>query len=106
MKAKNINYRDVFRDMPQLRHDVDASKSDVLDYIMHKLECDLEQAARVFNIIRHPRRRIIVFNRSSATWSGEEKLDAIGELRWIRKRLVEQEKEIADLIAAVFGKKA
>ena len=58
--------------MPPKRHDLDTSKSEVLAYICEQMGCDLGKAIRVFNSMRHPKCRVLVFDKMERQWKGCE----------------------------------
>ena len=58
--------------MPPKRHDLDTSKSEVLAYICEQMGCDLGKAIRAFNSMRHPKCRVLVFDKMERQWKGCE----------------------------------
>jgi len=64
--------RTTFNQMPPKRHDLDTSKSEVLAYICEQMGCDLGKAIRVFNSMRHPKCRVLVFDKMERQWKGCE----------------------------------
>lgn len=64
--------RTTFNQMPPKRHDLDTSKSEVLAYICEQMGCDLSRAIRVFNSMRHPKCRVLVFDKMERQWKGCE----------------------------------
>ena len=64
--------RTTFNQMPPKRHDLDTSKSEVLAYISEQMGCDLGKAIRVFNSMRHPKCRVLVFDKMERQWKGCE----------------------------------
>lgn len=64
--------RTMFSRMPPKRHDLDPSKSEVLAYIGQEMGCDLAAAIRAFNSLRHPKCRVLVFDRIERQWKGCE----------------------------------
>ena len=64
--------RTMFSQMPPKRHDLDPSKSEVLAYIGQEMGCDLPAAIRAFNSMRHPKCRVLVFDKIERQWKGCE----------------------------------
>jgi hypothetical protein len=64
--------RTTFNQMPPKRHDLDTSKSEVLAYICEQMGCDLGKAIRAFNSMRHPKCRVLVFDKMERQWKGCE----------------------------------
>jgi len=67
------SYREMFSEMPPLRNDRDPEKSEVLAHIAAELEAsgkDPASAQKVFDNIRQPKRRILVFDQESKRWRG------------------------------------
>lgn len=64
--------RTMFSQMPPKRHDLDPSKSEVLAYIGQEMGCDLAAAIRAFNSMRHPKCRVLVFDKIERQWKGCE----------------------------------
>ena len=64
--------RIMFSQMPPKRHDLDTSKSEVLAYIGQEMGCDLASAIRAFNSMRHPKCRVLVFDKIERQWKGCE----------------------------------
>jgi hypothetical protein len=62
--------RTMFSDMPPKTHDVDTSKSEVLAYICQQMGCDVAKAVRLFNSMRHPKCRVLVFDKVERQWKG------------------------------------
>lgn len=62
----------MFSQMPPKRHDLDPSKSEVLAYIGQEMGCDLAAAIRAFNSMRHPKCRVLVFDKIERQWKGCE----------------------------------
>ena len=62
--------RTMFSEMPPKTHDVDTAKSEVLAYIAQEMSCDTSQAIRMFNSMRHPKCRVLVFDRVERQWKG------------------------------------
>jgi hypothetical protein len=60
----------MFSEMPPKTHDVDTAKSEVLAYIAQEMSCDTSQAIRMFNSMRHPKCRVLVFDRVERQWKG------------------------------------
>jgi hypothetical protein len=58
--------------MQPKRHDLDPSKSEVLAYIGQEMGCDLAAAIRAFNSMRHPKCRVLVFDKIERQWKGCE----------------------------------
>ncbi len=106
MSKPQRSYRELFAKMAPLSHDPDPAKSEVLEFIAARMGgCSLARAVSVFNIIRNPRRRIIVHSKATGLWSGEDVLDVKAEIRALHRKIAAQSVEIADLMAAVFGAK-
>jgi len=108
-KSAEANYRDLFGSMPELKHDRDESRSDVLRHIQEVMECDLKKSIAIFHLLRDRRRKIIIHNRLTGFWSGEQSIDLRLAIRTIErkladviKRLEEVEKENKDLFDRVF----
>jgi hypothetical protein len=64
--------RTMFSQMPPKRHDLDPIKSEVLAYIGQEMGCDLAAAIRAFNSMRHPKCRVLVFDKIERQWKGCE----------------------------------
>lgn len=67
------SYRDLFLTMPPLRHHKDPRQSAVLAHIAAQLEAhgkDPTKAQSVFDTIRQPHRKIIVYCHQSHLWKG------------------------------------
>lgn len=62
--------RTMFSEMPPKRHDVETSKSEVLAYICEQMGCDMAKAVRLFNSMRHPKCRVLVFDKVERQWKG------------------------------------
>ena len=62
--------RTMFSEMPPKTHDVDTAKSEVLAYIAQEMSCDTSQAIRMFNSMRHPKCRVLVFDKVERQWKG------------------------------------
>ncbi len=62
----------MFSQMQPKRHDLDPSKSEVLAYIGQEMGCDLAAAIRAFNSMRHPKCRVLVFDKIERQWKGCE----------------------------------
>lgn len=62
--------RTMFSEMPPKTHDVDTAKSEVLAYICQEMSCDMSQAIRLFNSMRHPKCRVLVFDKIERQWKG------------------------------------
>ena len=62
--------RTMVSEMPPKTHDVDTAKSEVLAYIAQEMSCDTSQAIRMFNSMRHPKCRVLVFDRVERQWKG------------------------------------
>ena len=60
----------MFSEMPPKRHDVDTAKSEVLAYICQEMSCDMSKAVRLFNSMRHPKCRVLVFDKIERQWKG------------------------------------
>jgi hypothetical protein len=56
--------------MPLKTHDVDTAKSEVLAYICQEMSCDMSKAVRLFNSMRHPKCRVLVFDKIERQWKG------------------------------------
>jgi hypothetical protein len=73
------SYRAMFSCMPPLRHHKDAEHSDVLAFIATELDAngkDPSRAFAVFEMIRNPRRKIIIYDHKERVWKG---VDHAGE---------------------------
>ncbi len=64
--------RTMFSQMSPKRHDLDPTKSEVLAYIGQEMGCDLAAAIRAFNSMRHPKCRVLVFDKIERQWKGCE----------------------------------
>jgi RecA-family ATPase len=67
------SYRAMFTTMPPLRHDKDPEQSEVLAYIAAELNAngkDPDRAFNVFEMIRNPRRKIIMYDHKAKLWKG------------------------------------
>lgn len=67
------SYRELFSAMPPLKHNKDPEHSEVLAHIAGELDAagkDANDAQKVFDIIRQPRRKIITFCHQSRLWKG------------------------------------
>lgn len=62
--------RTMFSEMPPKTHDVDTAKSEVLAYICQEMSCDMSKAIRLFNSMRHPKCRVLVFDKIERQWKG------------------------------------
>lgn len=62
--------RTMFSEMPPKTHDVDTAKSEVLAYICQEMSCDMSKAVRLFNSMRHPKCRVLVFDKIERQWKG------------------------------------
>lgn len=62
--------RTMFSEMPPKTHDVDTSKSEVLAHICSQMGCDIAKAVRLFNSMRHPKCRVLVFDKVERQWKG------------------------------------
>lgn len=60
----------MFSEMPPKSHDVDTAKSEVLAYICQEMSCDMSKAVRLFNSMRHPKCRVLVFDKIERQWKG------------------------------------
>jgi hypothetical protein len=60
----------MFSEMPPKTHDVDTAKSEVLAYICQEMSCDMSKAVRLFNSMRHPKCRVLVFDKIERQWKG------------------------------------
>ena len=60
----------MFSEMPPKTHDVDTAKSEVLAYICQEMSCDMAKAVRLFNSMRHPKCRVLVFDKIERQWKG------------------------------------
>lgn len=69
-KTKNMNYRTKYRSMPNLSHSASPEQSEVIQHIMATEGCDATMAVSIWDQIRRPSRRIVVFDRIERTWSG------------------------------------
>ena len=65
-------HRTMFNQMHPRRHDLDDNKSEVLAYISQEMGCDILQAKRAFNSMRHPKCRVLVFDKIERQWKGSE----------------------------------
>lgn len=64
--SKKFEYMDLFGDMPPMKHDKEDSNSDVLDYILIRLQANDESATLatakvIFNRIRQPKIGVIFY---------------------------------------------
>lgn len=69
------SYRAMFSCMPPLRHDKDPAQSEVLAHIAAELDANGKDASRaqaVFEMIRNPRRKIIIYDHKAKVWKGVE----------------------------------
>ena len=67
------SYREIFSQMPPLKHNKDPEQSDVLAHVAAELEAngkDPAKAQSVFDMIRNPRRKIIVYDHKLKVWKG------------------------------------
>ena len=67
------SYREMFSSMPPLKHNKDPEQSDVLAHIAAELEAngkDPAKAQSVFDMIRNPRRKIIIYDHKLKMWEG------------------------------------
>ena len=60
----------MFSEMPPKTHDVETGKSEVLAYICQEMSCDMAKAVRLFNSMRHPKCRVLVFDKIERQWKG------------------------------------
>jgi hypothetical protein len=60
----------MFSEMPPKTHDVETAKSEVLAYICQEMSCDMSKAVRLFNSMRHPKCRVLVFDKIERQWKG------------------------------------
>ena len=60
----------MFSEMPPKTHDVETGKSEVLAYICQEMSCDISKAVRLFNSMRHPKCRVLVFDKIERQWKG------------------------------------
>jgi hypothetical protein len=59
--------------VPPLRHHKDPEQSEVLAHIAAELDAqgkDPDKAQSVFDMIRNPRRKIIIFDHKEKLWKG------------------------------------
>lgn len=71
MKNKgSTNYRALFHDMPRLTGGTDISQNQALAYIAERMECDLNKAKSIYDQIRKPDRKILVFDNITREWMG------------------------------------
>lgn len=67
------SYREMFSAMPPLGHDKDPAQSEVLAHIAAELDANGKDASRaqaVFEMIRNPRRKIIIYDHKAKIWKG------------------------------------
>lgn len=70
------SYREMFANMPPLRHHRDPEHSDVLAHIASELDANGKDAAKaqsVFDMIRNPRRKIIIYDHKAKIWKGVDR---------------------------------
>jgi hypothetical protein len=63
-------HRSMFRLMPPLHHDADPNRSQVLAHIAENMQCDMGRAIRAFNSMRHPKSKVLVFDKVHRMWKG------------------------------------
>ena len=63
-------HRSMFRLMPPLHHDADPNRSQVLAHIAENMQCDMGRAIRAFNSMRHPKSKVLVFDKVHRVWKG------------------------------------
>jgi len=90
-------HRSLFRLMPPQHHDADPNRSKVLTHIMENTGWDMGRALAAFNSMRHPKCRVLVFDREHRMWKGcdwtpsdkgaSEQM-VLGELRVLQRRLM------------------
>lgn len=69
-------HRSMFRLMPPLHHDADPNRSQVLAHIAENMQCDMGRAIRAFNSMRHPKSKVLVFDKVHRMWKGCDWLPA------------------------------
>jgi hypothetical protein len=86
-------HRDKYASMPPLRHNKNASSSEVLAHICatEGPDCTLKKAQSIFNVIRNPTNEIIVFDHAKRIWAGIDTVDVRVEMRGVKRKLVELE---------------
>jgi hypothetical protein len=63
-------HRSMFRLMPPQHHDADPNRSQVLAHIMENTGWDIGRTLAAFNSMRHPKCRVLVFDREHRMWKG------------------------------------
>ena len=69
-------HRSMFRLMEPLHHDADPNRSQVLAHIAENMQCDMGRAIRAFNSMRHPKSKVLVFDKVHRMWKGCDWLPA------------------------------
>jgi len=62
--------RSMFRLMLPLRHDIDPSRSEVINHIKDNLRCDVGRAIRAFNSMRNKKSQVLVYDMVHRQWRG------------------------------------
>lgn len=62
--------RSMFRLMLPLRHDIDPSRSEVINHIKDNLRCDVGRAIRAFNSMRNKKSQVLVYDMIHRQWRG------------------------------------
>jgi len=62
--------------MEPLHHDADPNRSQVLAHIAENMQCDMGRAIRAFNSMRHPKSKVLVFDKVHRMWKGCDWLPA------------------------------
>jgi len=83
MENKKKTYREIFGNMPPLKHDKDIDRSEVVNWILNKMMdhdigiCNPQEAYRIFGILRNVRKsRILVHRSTHDDWVGCNTEDA------------------------------
>lgn len=86
------SYRQIFAAMGPRTHDRDPEKSEVIKIIKQKLECDTAKAVSVFNVLRHSKRRILIFDHVTRKWAGEAVVSPETQAREFRRDIRQLQK--------------
>ena len=89
--------------MPPKHHDADPNRSKVLAHIMENTGWDMGRTLAAFNSMRHPKCRVLVFDREHRMWKGcdwtpsdksaSEQM-VLGELRVLQRRVMSMDGDL------------
>lgn len=101
--GQQTTLRAVFSEMPPKTHHKEPEQSEVLAYIMQMLGSDMDKAIRAFNSMRNHDSKVLIYNRTHATWHGAEWIpsDEKEGNKVISRRITQAERKLEDCMASI-----